>query len=451
MVAPFGPREDGADPAPVLRSAAPERLLQIAREYDRKGHPQETAAAYTATIEAASAAGDRWVAAEALRRLAVVRCLRQETDAARALCARSEAVAREAGHEDLIAEAMNTAGGIELLDERFGEALARFLQAAAIAREPDLLGRIEQNLATVASTQGDHAEALTRYERSLAQFLSAGNEQGCAVAYHNLGVVSIDLRRWTEADRYLRLCLQAVHLTGDLHLRGLALLNHAEALSGLGRLREARVAAETAASIFDELHAPRELADAYRVLGAVFRRSGELAAAQTRLRLAIEVASTSRCALGEAEGTRELALVLAALGRHAEAVALMGRAAAELERLKPARAAAATPAGDLPASARAWVDLFEALDPAGARRAEQVARGAVETAGHLGYDDQRRERIRVAAHLYALDPAWIPEGAVPGDVLPILRGLHGGQATAESELLARELARGGALEHGKVA
>jgi tetratricopeptide (TPR) repeat protein len=127
-------------------------------------------------------------------------------------------------------------------------------------------------------------------------------------------------------------------------------MNHAHALAGVGRLREARVAAETATSIFDELHAPRELADAYWVHGAVLRRSGELAAAQTRLRLAIEVASTSRCALPEAEATRELALVLAEQGKDAEAFELMARAAAELERLKPA----STP----PASVRAWGELL---------------------------------------------------------------------------------------------
>ena len=95
------------------------------------------------------------------------------------------------------------------------------------------------------------------------------------------------------------------------------------------------MAAEIATGIFDELHAPRELADAYWVLGSVLRRSGELAAAQTRLRLAIEVASTSRCVLSEAEATRELALVLAAQGNDGDAITLMGQAATELERSSP--------------------------------------------------------------------------------------------------------------------
>jgi tetratricopeptide (TPR) repeat protein len=441
VVSPFGHGEDGADPALASRSSSPEWLLQIAREYDRKGHLQETAGAYEAAIAAASAAGSPRVVAEALRRLAVVHCRRQQTDAARAMCARSEAVARESGHDDLVAEALNTAGGLDLIDERFEQARILFLQAAALAEGPDLLGRIEQNLATVASTQGDYAEALDRYRRSLAGFLGAANEQGCAVAYHNLGVISIDLRRWADADHYLRLCLQTVHLTGDLHLRGQATMNHAEALAGLGRLREARVAAQTATSIFDELHAPRELADAYRVLGVVLRRLGELPAAQTRLRLAIEVASTSRCALSEAEATRELALVLAELGRTAEAGALMGQAAADLERLKPASAPAACVAGDFPASVRAWGDLLAVLDPSGGSHAERVAEGAVEAARHQGLDEQAQARVRVAGYLHALDPAWTSDAMLPWNIRPILCALHGGPPTAESEIIASELDR----------
>jgi tetratricopeptide (TPR) repeat protein len=441
VVSPFGDGEDGVESALASRASSPEWLLRIAREYDRKGYVQEAAGAYDAAIASATSAGDRGVAAEALRRLAVVHCRRQENDAARALCARSEAVARGAGDDGLVAEALNTAGGIELLDERFGEARALFRQAAALATDPDLLGRIEQNLATVASTQGDYAEALERYQRSLAGFLRAANEHGCAVAYHNLGVISIDLRRWVDADRYLRLCLQAVQLTGDLHLRGQAVMNHAEALTGLGRLREARVAAETASSIFDELHAPRELADAYRVLGCVLRKSGALAAAQTRLRLAVEVASTSRCALSEAEATRELALVLAALGRKAEAAALMGQAAADLERLRPAGAPAAGRAGDYPASVRAWGDLLAVVDPPGEHHAERVAEGAVEAARDRGLDEEAQGRIRVAGYLHGLDPAWIADGMLPWNVRPILCGLHGGPPTAESEIITRELDR----------
>ena len=102
MVSLFSDGEAGAESALASRSSSPEWLLQIAREYDRKGYLQETAGAYDAAITAATIAGDGQVAAEALRRLAVVHCRRQETDAARAMCARSEAVARQVGDDDLV-------------------------------------------------------------------------------------------------------------------------------------------------------------------------------------------------------------------------------------------------------------------------------------------------------------------------------------------------------------
>ena len=111
------------------------------------------------------------------------------------------------------------------------------------------------------------------------------------------------------------------------------------------------------------------------------------AAAHTRLRLAIEVASTSRCALGEAEATRELALVLAGLGKEPDAFTLMGRAAAELERLKPAGAQAAAVVGTFSAGVRAWGELLAVLHPAAAPRAQRIAASAVARARDLGCDE----------------------------------------------------------------
>ena len=422
-------------------SGDPASFLRAAREYDRKGSLPEAATAYRAAIASAEAAGDRRVAAEALRRLAVVHCRLQQSAPARDLCSRSEELARESGDADLVAEALNTAGGIDLVEECFDTARRHFVRAASIAADPDLLGRIEQNLATIASTRGDYDEALVRYRRSLEGFQAASNVHGCAVAYHNLGVASIELRRWDDADRYLRLCLTSVQLTGDLHLRGLAALNHAEALTGLGKLREARMAAETAISVFDELHAPRELADAYRILGGVLRRSGELAAAQTRLQLAVEVASTSRCALSEAEATRDLAIVLAALGQVPQGLAMMARAASELQRLKPEVASAAT-LGEYPASVRAWRDLMEVIDPTAAAHSERVAARAVAVARELGCDVAAQVRIRLAGCLSGFESACLAAESLPSDVVVILRDVPvGGSLEATIVKLAADAER----------
>jgi len=415
---------------------SPDTLLRLAREYDRKGHLNEAVASYHRAAATAEESGELRVAAEALRRLAVVHCKRQDGSAARELCERSERVARVAADADLIAEALNTAGGLELMDERFDLARERFLAAGSIARSPDLQGRIEQNLATVAGGQGDFVEALVRYQNSLAGFEAASNQAGCAVAYHNLGVASGDLRRWADADRYFGRCLEALHTSGgDLHLRGLASLNHAHALAWLGRLREARRAAEAAAGIFEELQSPREVADAYVALGTVLRRSGELPAAQARLRMAAEVAAVARCAASEAEARRELALALAELGCIGDAVACMGEATVLLERAKPAGPPSGTLLLDYPASVRAWGDLLAVLSPGAAERAEAAGTNALSVARALGCDEPTQARVRIAGFLHALDPEWVAEGGLPWDVRSILRD-RAARQTVEAQIVA---------------
>ena len=231
MVAPFGGRGEGGESPLASRSSSPDSLLQVAREYDRKGNLQDAATGYEAAIATAGAAGEHRVAAEALRRLAVVHCRRQESDLARALCGRSEALGRTVGDDAIVAEALNTAGGIDLVEECFDDARARFLQAATLARDPDLRGRIEQNLATVASTQGDFAEALDRYHNSLAGFQAAGDVHGCASP--TTTSASSASTSGSGAGRRLPAALpRRAAPDRRLHLRGLANLNRAQALSG---------------------------------------------------------------------------------------------------------------------------------------------------------------------------------------------------------------------------
>jgi len=415
---------------------SPDTLLKLAREYDRKGHLDEAVASYQRAAATADESGELLVAAEALRRLAVVHCKRQDGPAARSLCDRSERLARTAGDPDLIAEALNTSGGLELMDERLEPARERFLAAASIARNPDLQGRIEQNLATVAGTQGDFVEALVRYQNSLSGFEAASNQAGRAVAYHNLGVASSDLRRWKDADRYFRLCLDVLRTSGgDLHLRGLATLNHAGALTGLDRLAEARRAAEVAVGIFEELQSPRELADAYVALGTVLRRSGELSAALARLRIAAEIAAVANCLAGEAAARRELALTMAQVGNIGEAVTAMAEATVLLERARPAGPPSATLLLDYPASVRAWGDLLAILVPGTAEQADAAGTNGLAVARALGCDEATQAKVRVAAFLHALDPAWVPEGGLPWDVRSILRDL-GFRETVAAQIVA---------------
>src|SRR5437879_12462865 len=89
-------------------------LLHDARAQERAARISDAIASYEAAIAAAEGAGEPAVLAEALRRLAVIRDHRNETDEARRLCHASSTVAQATATDPLAAEAPNTRRGSEL-------------------------------------------------------------------------------------------------------------------------------------------------------------------------------------------------------------------------------------------------------------------------------------------------------------------------------------------------
>jgi tetratricopeptide (TPR) repeat protein len=412
------------------------QLLRLGRDYDRGGRLDDAARAYEAVIELAEHTHDQALLGEALRRLAVVRQRRGTLALARTLAERSLGVAVASGHSDLVAEALNTLGGLELVIDRYEPARSLFLRATEYAREPgDLLGRIEQNLGSVESLLGNRDDARAHYHRSLQAFLAAGDEHGCAIAYHNLGMISSDLRQWGQAEGYFASSLRAVQQTGDLHLRGLALLNRAEVLLAIGKLPQARLSADAAAGIFDELHAPPELADAHRVLGIVCRESGDLVEARTRLRFAVEVAGSAGSPCGEAEALRELAVVCAISGRRTEALELVIEAGRLFGTLRRPMRPVEILAGDYPPVVRGWGELLRACRPAAFEHSQRVAAAAARAGRELGLDLAGQSCVLLGGFLHeigTLDDAdgtpypargarLLEESSLPATVLRVVR------------------------------
>src|SRR6266576_958118 len=260
------------------RSAAD--LLRDARAGERAARVPEAIASYEAAIAGAERAGEHLVLAEALRRLAVVRHRRGDS-----------------------ADALELGG-----------------------QSRELRARVEQNLGILANIQGDFDEALARYRRSLDAYRASNDEHGCAIAYHNLGMASADLHQLDDAERYFGQSYEIAERAGDLHLQGLCLINHADVHLERERYDEAQRNAEAALVTFDRLGALSDKADAYRVLGMVFRETGRPALAEARLRSAIELALSAGAVLHQAEASRELALLHQAMGRNQEALTLLNAA-----------------------------------------------------------------------------------------------------------------------------
>ena len=410
----LAPPSSGAPPAAAGARRGGE-LLHEARERERAGCIPEAIECYESAIALAEQGEEQTVLAEALRRLAVLRHHGNESARARELCRRSLTVARSIGSDVLAAEALNTVGGLDLTTGSLDDARKSFLEALDVGgRSRELRARVEQNLGILANIQGDLDEALTRYERSLEAYREAGDEHGCAIAYHNLGMASADLGLYPEADKYFLESRALAERSRDVYLQGLCLVNQAEVDVARQRFENARNNAEAALALFDQLGARRPKADAYRVLGMVYRETGRPSLAESRLRSAIELSVANGSVLGEAEASHELALLYQAMGRNQKALRLLN-AAYRLFRRLDARVDLVHVGGKVAeleatylAVVRDWGQSIESSDRYTFGHCERVARNAVAMARALGLDDEQETTLLIGAYLHDLGKMRVP-------------------------------------------
>src|SRR5437870_9772577 len=301
--------------------------LHAAREQERAGCIPEAIERYEAAIEAAQRDGEHARLAEALRRLAVQRHHRSEPARARELCRRSYDVARQIGDDGLAAEALNTLGGLDLATGSLADARRTFMRALELGGSSrQLRARVQQNLGIVANIHGELNEALARYERSLAAYRDCGDEHGCAIAYHNLGMVSADRGRLDAADCYFQESRALAERVGDVYLHALCLVNHGEVDVGRQRFEDARQKAELALALLDQLGARGAKADAYRVIGMVYRETGRHTLTESRLRSAIKLVTGAGTVLNEPQASREPALRYQPMARNQETPRMLSAA-----------------------------------------------------------------------------------------------------------------------------
>jgi putative nucleotidyltransferase with HDIG domain len=387
----------------------------------------EAVQCYESAIEAATGDGEPGALAEALRRLGVLHHHRDLPALARELCQRSYTTALEIHNSVLAAEAMNALAGFDFEAGQIETARDQFYRALELGgSSAELRGRTEQNLGILANIQGRLAEALAHYQRSLAAFESSGDECGCAIAYHNLGMVSADRELWDDADEYFRQSLEIAQRIGDLHLQGLGLLNHAEVHLARQRFEQARQNAETALGIFEQLGSRLDKADAYKVIGMVYRETGRHALAESRLRSAVELAVSTGSILSEAEASRELALLYQGMGRNQEALRYLNSAHRLFRRLdaRVDLVDVSTKVSRLEDTylevVRNWGQSIESSDSYTFGHCERVAEYALSVARELGLDEEQQTTIRIGAYLHDLGKVKVPHEILnkPGALTP---------------------------------
>jgi putative nucleotidyltransferase with HDIG domain len=306
-------------------------------------------------------------------------------------------------------------GGIHIATGSLRTARDVFLEALRLGGPVrSIRARVEQNLGILANIQGDVDEALAWYGRSLEEYRAADDDLGCAMAYNNLGMASVDRELYDEADRYFGESRAIAERVGDLHLLGLVLANRAEVQAARQRFDEALRGAEEALRLFEAIGERAPKSEAYRAIGIVYRETGRPLLAESRFRAAIETAVATGSVLAEAEALRELAVLYQSMGRNQETLSQLNSAHRLFQRLD-ARVDLVNVAGkmeDLQATylavVREWGQSIESSDSYTFGHCGRVAENAVAVARLLGLDEQDVLAIRLGAYLHDVGKVRVP-------------------------------------------
>jgi putative nucleotidyltransferase with HDIG domain len=219
-------------------------------------------------------------------------------------------------------------------------------------------------------------------------------------------MVSAQRQLLDEADRYFTQSYEIAARVDDTYLQGLCLLNHAEVYFARERYEEARRNAEAALKLFDQVDGSVLRAQAYRVIGMVYRETGRPALADARLRSALELAVTAGSVLNEAAARRELAILYQAMARNQEALMLLNEAHALFGRLD-ARGDLVYVDGKLAeleatylAVVSEWGQSIESNDTYTFGHCERVASLALAVAQKLRLDAHTQTTIKLGAYLH---------------------------------------------------
>ena len=402
-------------------------LLQEARAYDRAGQVTEAVKAYDNVIRVGHDSGEMAIVAEAYRHLSVLHHRRNQPLLARSLCQASHKLATQLGNGLLIAQALNARAGMAFEMGDMDEARDLYQRALATGEsDPALIARIEQNLGILHNIEGDFKSALVHYQHSLQAYELAADQNGCALAHHNMGMVHADRKLWDAADRHFQQSYALAQQTDDLHLQGLCLLNHAEVHLARGLYDDAKSNAEAALLLFDRLEAELDKADAYRMLGVVYRETGRPVLAEARLQAALDLARSTGSVLSEAEATREMAVLCQEQNRNLQALTLLHAAYQLFARLN-----ARTDAVDVNGKRdqlegtykqilRDWGQSIESADTYTYGHCERVATYAMAVAGELGLDEVEQVTINFGAYLHDVGKVKVPHEILnkPGKLTP---------------------------------
>ncbi|HUF26498.1 MAG TPA: hypothetical protein VMM18_05890 [Gemmatimonadaceae bacterium] len=239
---------------------------------------------------ASEAAAEPATAAEAWRRMSSVHRARCDWPAALEAAHRARSLARRAGDDDALAEALNAEAAVHMSRGEMLIAGPLLEEAVELARSDRTMGITLQNLGFVAARTGDLDGAERYFQVSGAHFRRAGYRWGEACVLTNRAGAALDRRDYQLAATTARQAIDVAREVEDLGLLARATKNRAEALAELGELRLAEDLVSESLGYFGAADDHVGQVETFKLLGDISARRGDETTARRCYEKGLEVA-----------------------------------------------------------------------------------------------------------------------------------------------------------------
>ncbi len=229
---------------------------------------------------------------------------------------------RERGDHTVELRALNARGAIALVVGKVDEAedfFTRALNAAKREHDDAAVGRSSNNLGIIEHYRGQYGRALSSYTIASAAFQQAGSKHGLAEVEHNIGITYRDQRQLPRALKQAERAVRAAREAGDDALSALTLAVQAEVRALSGDVKLARREIDEALAVHRKLALERKVTGDLRILARVMSEDGDSDEAERLLLDVIERAEGENQPSMIAAAQRDLAQLLARLGRNDDA------------------------------------------------------------------------------------------------------------------------------------
>lgn len=333
---------------------APESAVRYAAEAERKGQgsdkiraqlhlaaaenqirPSQAVAWGERAVDAARAAGDRVLLAEALIQRGTAYERTRRNPAALADYQEAHRIYEEKGDEHGLTSALLMLGNIAWLEDDYHRATALYRQALGLSRKHDLKLQSSQillDLGNISIREARFEEGLQLFLESLKLKEALNQRTGIANVLNNISVIYYKMGDYEKALEYMKRALDLARQTGNRVSQARFLLNIASTLRNLGRPMEALQFNREVAALAAELNDPAILAQSRNNMAHAFVESGDLPAAEAAVREAITIKEKLGNPVSLAESYFTLGRVCLQMGRYPQALEYFGRSLRIAER-----------------------------------------------------------------------------------------------------------------------